>query len=218
MTSNPESKSKPKIKEYEHQRTWTSNLQGKKKNEHHQIKEHEHHYNVSQSSIVIHAKRSTSKAVIVSKKLLRSTGKATWIANTTLLILAMPLIIEMDHDQQLTEIELQNASLLDTTATPKWVWLRETLLLLSFSIRVFEKFQAFFRDRDRERVFNLGSVSWLCFFSVFTIIIIIVSVLNYADYGVWFGYLFCKLMPTKLLVVIFDMLCWVFYVMLLFGG
>ena len=36
---------------------------------------------------------------------------------------------------------------------------RETLLILSFSIRVFEKFQAFFRDRDRERVFNLGSVS-----------------------------------------------------------
>ena len=41
MTSNPESRSKPKIKEHEHQRTWTSNLQGKKKNEHHQIKEHE---------------------------------------------------------------------------------------------------------------------------------------------------------------------------------
>ncbi|KAK7823751.1 hypothetical protein CFP56_035075 [Quercus suber] len=34
---------------------------------------------------------------------------------------------------------------------------RETLLLLSFSIRVFEKFQTFFRDTDRERVFNLGS-------------------------------------------------------------
>ena len=39
-TSNPESKSKPIIKEYEHQRTWTSNLQ-EKKNEDHQIKEHE---------------------------------------------------------------------------------------------------------------------------------------------------------------------------------
>ena len=35
---------------------------------------------------------------------------------------------------------------------------RETPLLLSFSIRVLEKFQTFFRDRDRERVFNLGSV------------------------------------------------------------
>ena len=41
MTSNPELMSKARIKEHEHQRTWTSNLQGKKKNEHHQIKEHE---------------------------------------------------------------------------------------------------------------------------------------------------------------------------------
>ena len=32
MTSNLESKSKPRIKEHEHQRTWTSNQQEKKKN------------------------------------------------------------------------------------------------------------------------------------------------------------------------------------------
>ena len=112
--------------------------------------------NVSQSSIVIHAKRAASEAAVVSKKLLRSTGKAAWIAGTTFLILAVPLIIEMDRDQQLTEIELQNASLLGTTPTPKWVSQRErerereTLLFLSFSFRVFEKFQTFFRDRDRE--------------------------------------------------------------------
>ena len=55
--------------------------------------------NVSQSSTVIHAKRATSKAIVVSKKLLHSTGKAAWIAGTTFLILAVPLIIEMDHDQ-----------------------------------------------------------------------------------------------------------------------
>ena len=42
MTSNLESKSKPRIKEHEHQRTWTSNQQEKKKkHEHHQIKEHQ---------------------------------------------------------------------------------------------------------------------------------------------------------------------------------
>ena len=43
ITSNLESKSKPRIKEHAHQRTWTSNLQEKKKknHEHHQIKEHE---------------------------------------------------------------------------------------------------------------------------------------------------------------------------------
>ncbi|KAK7848971.1 mitochondrial import receptor subunit tom9-2 [Quercus suber] len=48
----------------------------------------------------------------------RSTGKAEWIADTTFLILAVPLIIEMDRDQHLTEIELQNASLLGTAPTP----------------------------------------------------------------------------------------------------
>ena len=75
--------------------------------------------NVSQSSIVIHAKYAASEAVVVSKKLLRSTSKAAWIVATTFLILAVPFIIEMDCDQQLTEIELQNASLLGTTPTPK---------------------------------------------------------------------------------------------------
>ena len=75
--------------------------------------------NVSQSSIIIHAKRATSKAAVVSKKLLRSTSKVAWIANTTFLILAVPLIIEMDRNQQLNEIELQNASLFGTAPTPK---------------------------------------------------------------------------------------------------
>ncbi|KAK4600292.1 hypothetical protein RGQ29_010098 [Quercus rubra] len=75
--------------------------------------------NVSQLSIVIHANRVASKAAIVSKKLLRSTGKAAWIAGTTFLILAVPLIIEIDRDQQLAEIELQNASLFSTAPTPK---------------------------------------------------------------------------------------------------
>ena len=75
--------------------------------------------NVSQSSIVIHAKRTASKAAVVSKKLLRSTGKAAWIVGTTFLILAVPLIIEMDRNQQLTEIELQNASLFGIAPIPK---------------------------------------------------------------------------------------------------
>ena len=75
--------------------------------------------NVSQSSIVIHAKHAASKAAVVSKKLLRSTSKAAWIIGTTFLILAVPLIIEMDHDQKLTEIELQNPSLFGTAPTPK---------------------------------------------------------------------------------------------------
>ncbi|KAK4572208.1 hypothetical protein RGQ29_030583 [Quercus rubra] len=76
-------------------------------------------YDVSQSSIVIHGKRTASKAAVVSKKLLCSTDMATWITGTTFLILVVPLIIEMDHDQQLTEIELQNANLFGTAPTPK---------------------------------------------------------------------------------------------------
>ncbi|KAK7819712.1 mitochondrial import receptor subunit tom9-2 [Quercus suber] len=76
-------------------------------------------HNVSQSSIVIHNKRTASEATVVSKKLLHSTSKVAGITNTTFLILAVPLIIEMDRDQQLTKIKLQNVSLLNTTPTPK---------------------------------------------------------------------------------------------------
>ena len=64
----------------------------------------------------------------------------------------------------------------------------------------------------------------ICWFSKYGVVVVgfisrfDVLVFNYADCGVWFGYLFCKSMPMKLLVVILDMFCWVFYVMLLFGG
>ncbi|KAK7823597.1 mitochondrial import receptor subunit tom9-2 [Quercus suber] len=99
---------------------WSS--QGKKRVT--QGKESEHSLifgasrNVSQSSIVIHAKHAAFEVAVVSKKLLRSTGKAAWIANTTFLILAVPLIIKTDRDQQLTEINLQNASLLAPLPLP----------------------------------------------------------------------------------------------------
>ncbi|KAK5819171.1 hypothetical protein PVK06_024138 [Gossypium arboreum] len=56
-------------------------------------------------------------ATFVSKKLLRSTGKAAWIAGTTFLILFVPLIIEMDREQQFNELELQQASLLGAPPT-----------------------------------------------------------------------------------------------------
>ncbi|KAL5542136.1 hypothetical protein UlMin_009846 [Ulmus minor] len=53
------------------------------------------------------------------KKLLRSTGKAAWIAGTTFVILVVPLIIvrRMDYEQQFNELELQQPSLL--SAPPK---------------------------------------------------------------------------------------------------
>ncbi|XP_010262447.1 PREDICTED: mitochondrial import receptor subunit TOM9-2-like [Nelumbo nucifera] len=69
---------------------------------------------ISQSSIVQQGKLVASDAAFVTKKLLKSTGKAAWIAGTTFLILVVPLIIEMDREQQMNELEMQQASLLGT--------------------------------------------------------------------------------------------------------
>ncbi|KAJ9169670.1 hypothetical protein P3X46_017832 [Hevea brasiliensis] len=67
---------------------------------------------LTNSEIVSKGKRATCDAVFVTKKLLRSTGKAAWIAGTTFLILVVPLIVEMDREQQLNELEIQQQSLL----------------------------------------------------------------------------------------------------------
>lgn len=48
-----------------------------------------------------------SNAGYVTWKLAKSTGKAAWIAVTSLLILAVPLVIEMDRESQLVEFENQ---------------------------------------------------------------------------------------------------------------
>ncbi|XP_010481790.1 PREDICTED: mitochondrial import receptor subunit TOM9-2 [Camelina sativa] len=73
---------------------------------------------ISNSEIVSQGRRAVGDAVGVSKKLLWSTGKAAWIAGTTFLILAVPLIIEMDREAQLNELELQQASLLGAPPSP----------------------------------------------------------------------------------------------------
>ncbi|KAK6265576.1 hypothetical protein QUC31_016413 [Theobroma cacao] len=67
---------------------------------------------VSDSPITDVTKRAASDAAYVTKKLLKSTGKAAWYAGTTFLVLIVPLIIEMDREQQFTDMELQQQSLL----------------------------------------------------------------------------------------------------------
>ncbi|KAE9592363.1 putative mitochondrial import receptor subunit Tom22 [Lupinus albus] len=69
---------------------------------------------VSNSAVVRHTKQATTDAAFVTKKLLRSTGKAAWIAGTTFLILVVPLIVAMDREQQIVELESQQASILGT--------------------------------------------------------------------------------------------------------
>ncbi|XP_073111489.1 LOW QUALITY PROTEIN: mitochondrial import receptor subunit TOM9-2 [Elaeis guineensis] len=71
---------------------------------------------ISQSPIVYRGKVAASEAATVSKKLLWSTGRAAWIAGTTFLVLVVPLIIEMDREQQMNELEMQQASLLGTSS------------------------------------------------------------------------------------------------------
>ncbi|KAL8233243.1 hypothetical protein R6Q57_003021 [Mikania cordata] len=71
---------------------------------------------IYESPIVYKGKRVASDAGFVAKKLLRSTGRAAWIAGTTFLILFVPLIIEMEREAQYNELDLQQASLLGTPA------------------------------------------------------------------------------------------------------
>jgi len=73
---------------------------------------------VRQSLVFHKSKRAASNSARFSKKVLWSTGKAAWIAGTTFLVLVVPLIIEMDREQQLTDLEIQQASLLGAPPVP----------------------------------------------------------------------------------------------------
>ncbi|KAJ7565083.1 hypothetical protein O6H91_02G047100 [Diphasiastrum complanatum] len=70
---------------------------------------------IVQSKMYEKTKRAACNTVRFSKKVLWSTGKAAWIAGTTFLVLVVPLIIEMDREQQLADLESQQAALLGAT-------------------------------------------------------------------------------------------------------
>ncbi|XP_028793364.1 mitochondrial import receptor subunit TOM9-2-like [Neltuma alba] len=73
---------------------------------------------ISQSSIVQSGKQAASDTAFITKKLIRSTGKAAWIAGTSFLVLFLPLIVEMDREQQLNDLDSQQATLLGTPSAP----------------------------------------------------------------------------------------------------
>lgn len=52
----------------------------------------------------------------VVKKLVKSTGRAAWVVGTSMLLLTLPLIIEMDRDNQYTEMEKQQMGVLQGPA------------------------------------------------------------------------------------------------------
>lgn len=51
-------------------------------------------------------------ASFVARKLFASFKKAAWISATTLLVLLVPLIIEMDREQQMEQMEKEQMNVL----------------------------------------------------------------------------------------------------------
>ncbi len=51
-------------------------------------------------------------AFYVASKLFNSFKKAAWIASTTVLVLLVPLIIEMDREQQIVDMEKEQLGVL----------------------------------------------------------------------------------------------------------
>ncbi|KAI3895074.1 hypothetical protein MKX03_020932 [Papaver bracteatum] len=64
-----------------------------------------------------YGEKVASNTAYVTKRLAKSTGKAAWILGTSVLVLAVPLIIVYDRDQQIAELEFENASLLGTPSS-----------------------------------------------------------------------------------------------------
>ncbi|KAL4190587.1 hypothetical protein AMTRI_Chr07g76490 [Amborella trichopoda] len=69
---------------------------------------------IVQSSLFKMTKSAASKSQDVSWKVLKKTGSAMWFASTVLLVLVVPLIVEIDKEQQINEQEAQNATVFGT--------------------------------------------------------------------------------------------------------
>jgi import receptor subunit TOM22 len=63
-------------------------------------------------SIPPNVSKATSKTWFYGKKLGLSFGKAAWIASTTFLVLLVPLILELDREQQISDMEKEQLSVL----------------------------------------------------------------------------------------------------------
>ena len=55
---------------------------------------------------------TAAQTAYAGKRLLTSFKKAAWIATTTSLVLLIPLIIEMDREQQILELEKEQLNVL----------------------------------------------------------------------------------------------------------
>jgi len=64
------------------------------------------------SALIQRVQQPMSEGLARSKKLFVSFKKAAWIASTTSLILLIPLIIEMDREQQILELEKEQLNVL----------------------------------------------------------------------------------------------------------
>lgn len=51
-------------------------------------------------------------ATYSAKRLAHSFGKALWYASTTMIVLVLPLVIEMDREQQLLDMEKEQMGVL----------------------------------------------------------------------------------------------------------
>lgn len=59
-----------------------------------------------------------SNGLYASGKLIHSFKKASWMFTTTVLVLLVPLIIEMDREHQIMEMEKEQLNVLTGAAAP----------------------------------------------------------------------------------------------------